>query len=107
MTRLRLVSTAAILAFLAVPAAYTFGQDKAEKAAGGDKSTIECDVMLVSIGRIPYTANLGLAEIGVAMDKRGRVVTDNQQKSGWFSRSYELLFSDGTHVVFNEVAESE
>jgi dihydrolipoamide dehydrogenase len=52
-----------------------------EPAAGGEKSTIECDVMLVSIGRIPYTANLGLAEIGVALDKRGRVVTDNHYKT--------------------------
>jgi hypothetical protein len=40
-------------------------------------------------------------------DYQARLLTDNQQKSGWFSRSYELLFSDGTHVVFNEVAESE
>jgi len=40
MTRLRLVSTAAILAFLAVPAAYTFGQDKTDKAATGDKSEL-------------------------------------------------------------------
>ena len=40
MTRLRLVSTAAILAFLAVPAAYTYGQDKADKAAAGDKSEL-------------------------------------------------------------------
>jgi carboxyl-terminal processing protease len=40
MTRLRLVSTAAIVAFLAVPAAYTWGQDKAEKAAGSEKSEL-------------------------------------------------------------------
>ncbi len=52
-----------------------------EPAAGGDKSVIECDVMLVSIGRIPFTGNLGLAEVGVAMDKRGRVVTDNHFKT--------------------------
>lgn len=52
-----------------------------EPAAGGDKSTIECDVMLVAIGRIPYTANLGLAEAGVALDKRGRVVTDNHYRT--------------------------
>jgi len=39
MTRLRLVSTAAIVAFLAIPAAYTYGQDKADKAAG-DKSEL-------------------------------------------------------------------
>jgi dihydrolipoamide dehydrogenase len=52
-----------------------------EPAAGGEKSTIECDVMLVSIGRIPYTANLGLAEAGVALDKRGRVITDNHYRT--------------------------
>jgi dihydrolipoamide dehydrogenase len=52
-----------------------------EPAAGGEKSILECDVMLVAIGRIPYTANLGLAEAGVALDKRGRVVTDNHYRT--------------------------
>jgi len=52
-----------------------------EPAAGGDKSVIEADVMLVAIGRIPFTGNLGLAEVGVALDKRGRVVTDNHYRT--------------------------
>lgn len=52
-----------------------------EPAAGGDKSVIEADVMLVAIGRIPFTGNLGLAEAGVALDKRGRVVTDNHYRT--------------------------
>jgi dihydrolipoamide dehydrogenase len=52
-----------------------------EPAAGGDKSTIECDVMLVAIGRIPYTKNLGLETVGVALDKRGRVITDHHYKT--------------------------
>ncbi|HEY2836719.1 MAG TPA: dihydrolipoyl dehydrogenase [Rhizomicrobium sp.] len=47
-----------------------------EPAQGGEKSVIEADVMLVSIGRRPYTDNLGLDTVGVALDKRGRVVTD-------------------------------
>jgi len=47
-----------------------------EPAAGGAKSVIECDVMLVAIGRRPYTDNLGLKEVGVALDGRGRVITD-------------------------------
>jgi hypothetical protein len=46
----------------------------------------------------------GLLHIG---DYRGRLATNSETKSGWFSRSYDLLFSDGTHVIFNEVAESE
>jgi dihydrolipoamide dehydrogenase len=52
-----------------------------EPAAGGDKSVIECDVMLVAIGRIAYTAGLGLDTVGVTLDKRGRVVTDNHYRT--------------------------
>ena len=47
-----------------------------EPAAGGSAETIEADVVLVAIGRVPYTEGLGLAELGVALE-RGRVVTDN------------------------------
>ncbi|CAE6431946.1 unnamed protein product [Rhizoctonia solani] len=39
---------------------------------------IEADVVLVSIGRRPYTAGLGLDKIGVELDKRGRIVVDDQ-----------------------------
>jgi dihydrolipoamide dehydrogenase len=51
-----------------------------EPAASGAAETIEADVVLVSIGRVPYTEGLGLAELGVAME-RGRVVTDAHFKS--------------------------
>jgi dihydrolipoamide dehydrogenase len=47
-----------------------------EPAAGGEQQTIETDVMLVSIGRRPFTDGLGLAEVGVKLDGKGRVVTD-------------------------------
>jgi dihydrolipoamide dehydrogenase len=47
-----------------------------EPAAGGEKQTLETDVMLVSIGRRPFVDNLGLDKVGVALDGRGRVVTD-------------------------------
>ncbi|MBV9540607.1 MAG: dihydrolipoyl dehydrogenase [Alphaproteobacteria bacterium] len=47
-----------------------------EPAAGGEKKTIETDIMLVSIGRRPFADDLGLEKIGVKMDQRGRVVTD-------------------------------
>jgi len=52
-----------------------------EPAAGGEKSVIETDIMLVAIGRVPYTAGLGLEEAGVALDKRGRVVTDTHYRT--------------------------
>jgi dihydrolipoamide dehydrogenase len=52
-----------------------------EPAAGGDKQILDADVMLVAIGRVPYTEGLGLKEVGVALDKRGRVVTDNHYRT--------------------------
>ena len=47
-----------------------------EPAAGGKAETIEADVVLVAIGRVPYTEGLGLKEAGVTLDQRGRVQTD-------------------------------
>lgn len=47
-----------------------------EPAAGGAAETLDADVVLVAIGRVAYTQGLGLAEIGVETDKRGRVVID-------------------------------
>ncbi|HSM20482.1 MAG TPA: FAD-dependent oxidoreductase, partial [Hyphomicrobiales bacterium] len=47
-----------------------------EPAKGGDAEIIEADVVLVAIGRVPYTEGLGLDEIGVRRDERGRIETD-------------------------------
>jgi len=50
---------------------------KVEPAAGGGAAeTIEADVVLVAIGRVPYTADLGLESVGVNKDNRGCVVVD-------------------------------
>jgi dihydrolipoamide dehydrogenase len=49
---------------------------KVEPAKGGDAETLDADVVLVAIGRVPFTEGLGLAEVGVALDERGRVKTD-------------------------------
>jgi dihydrolipoamide dehydrogenase len=46
-----------------------------EPAKGGKAEEITADVVLVAIGRRPYTEGLGLAEIGVQLDERGRVKT--------------------------------
>src|SRR3954470_11197210 len=52
-----------------------------EPAAGGEAQLLDADVVLVAIGRVPYTAGLGLKEIGVQLDKRGRVITDHNFRS--------------------------
>ncbi len=48
-----------------------------EPAAGGTAETIKGDVVLVAIGRRPYTAGLGLETVGVETDKRGFIVGDH------------------------------
>jgi dihydrolipoamide dehydrogenase len=47
-----------------------------EPAKGGEAETLHADVVLVSIGRRPYTQALGLDEIGVAKDERGFIKID-------------------------------
>jgi dihydrolipoyl dehydrogenase len=47
-----------------------------EPAAGGAAETIEADVVLVSIGRVPFTEGLGLEDAGVKKDNKGRVIVD-------------------------------
>jgi dihydrolipoamide dehydrogenase len=49
-------------------------------AAGGAAQTLEADVVLVAIGRRPYTAGLGLEEAGVATE-RGQIVIDAHFKT--------------------------
>ena len=47
-----------------------------EPAAGGTKETIDTDVVLVAVGRVPYTEGLGLEAAGVKKDNKGRVIVD-------------------------------
>jgi dihydrolipoamide dehydrogenase len=48
-----------------------------EPAKGGVARTLEADVVLIAIGRKPYTTNLGLETVGVRFDQRGFVATDH------------------------------
>jgi len=47
-----------------------------EPSAGGTAETIDADIVLVAIGRSAASKNMGLEEAGIALDKRGRIVTD-------------------------------
>ena len=50
---------------------------KVEPAAGDDAVEIqEADIVLVAIGRVPYTDGLGLEALGVKKDNRGRILVD-------------------------------
>jgi dihydrolipoamide dehydrogenase len=48
-----------------------------EPAAGGAAETLQADVVLVCIGRVPYTEGLGLDTVGVQRDDKGRILTDS------------------------------
>ncbi len=52
-----------------------------EPAKGGAPETLHADVVLVSVGRRPYTAELGLSEAGVALDERGFVRIDEHYRT--------------------------
>ncbi len=47
-----------------------------EPASGGKQEKMNADVLLVAVGRKPYTEGLGLEEIGVELDDRGRIKAD-------------------------------
>jgi dihydrolipoamide dehydrogenase len=49
-----------------------------EPAAGGETDILECDTVLLAIGRRPFTQSLGLAEAGVEVDQRGRITVNGQ-----------------------------
>jgi dihydrolipoyl dehydrogenase len=65
-----------------------------EPAAGGAAETIEADVVLIAIGRVPYTAGLGLETVGVATDDRGRIVVDHN-----FETSVHDIFAIGDVIA--------
>jgi len=47
-----------------------------QPASGGPQETLDCDVVLVAVGRVANTEGLGLSELGVRTDNRGRIQVD-------------------------------
>jgi len=52
-----------------------------EAVQGKNKQTLEADVILVAVGRRPYTKNLGLENINVKVNQRGFVEVDSHRKT--------------------------
>jgi len=66
-----------------------------EPAAGeAAAETLDADVVLIAIGRRPYIDGLGLDEVGVALDERGRVATD-----GHFKTSVDGIYAIGDVIA--------
>jgi dihydrolipoamide dehydrogenase len=49
-----------------------------EPAAGGERESLPADVVLVAIGRRPFTDGLGLDEVGVERDGGGRIEVNDE-----------------------------
>jgi len=47
----------------------------------GEGETVEADLMLVSVGRAPLVEGLGLEEIGVQLDRRSGIATDEHRRT--------------------------
>jgi dihydrolipoamide dehydrogenase len=67
---------------------------KIEPVAGGAAETVEADVVLVAIGRVPYTEGLGLEALGVKRDNRGRIVVDRH-----FASSVQGIYAIGDVIA--------
>ncbi|MBM3543700.1 MAG: dihydrolipoyl dehydrogenase [Alphaproteobacteria bacterium] len=52
-----------------------------EPAAGGKSETLDTDVLLVAVGRVPNTEGLGLAKAGIKTDERGRIQVDRRYET--------------------------
>ncbi len=64
-----------------------------EPAAGGAGKPLEAEVVLVAVGRRPFTEGLGLEELGVARDERGFLQVD-----GAYQTSVPGIFAVGDCV---------
>ncbi len=47
----------------------------------GDGETVEADIMLVAVGRVPLVQGLGLDELGVVTDPRSGIATDDHMRT--------------------------
>ena len=65
-----------------------------EPAAGGEKSELKVDVVLVAVGRRPHVEGLGLKEAGVALDDKGRIAT-----SAHFETSVKGIYAIGDAIA--------
>lgn len=65
-----------------------------EPAAGGDSEKINADVVLMAIGRKPYVDGLGLDNVGVKLNERGQIETDE-----FFETSVEGIYAIGDVIA--------
>jgi dihydrolipoamide dehydrogenase len=59
--------------------------------SGTENSTsLAADVVLVAVGRRPFTEGLGLQDLGIETDKGGRVIVNHHYQTGKFANIYAI-----------------
>jgi dihydrolipoamide dehydrogenase len=65
-----------------------------ESATGGNEEKISADVVLVCVGRKAFTENLGLENVGIKTDDRGRIIVNEKFQSN----------ADGIYAIGDVIA---
>ncbi len=52
-----------------------------ESSNGGNAETVKADIVLVAIGRVPFTKELGLENLAIALDDRGFILVDEDYQT--------------------------
>jgi dihydrolipoamide dehydrogenase len=65
-----------------------------EPASGGKSETLSAEIVLVAVGRRPLTEKLGLENVGVKLDNRGRIAVD-----GHFQTNVPGIYAIGDVIV--------
>ena len=65
-----------------------------EPAKGGKAEKLSAEIVLMAVGRKPYTDKLGLDKAGVEVDERGRIVVDET-----FETNVEGIFAIGDVIA--------
>ena len=63
---------------------------KAENMKKGAQEEYEVDSLLVSVGRRPYTENLGLDTVGITVDEKGRIPVNDRFQSAAHDNIYAI-----------------
>lgn len=65
-------------------------QVEVEDVKSQKKEMLDCDTLLVCVGRRPYTKNIGLEELGISLDERGRIKVNSRFQTEKHSNIYAI-----------------
>lgn len=61
-----------------------------EDVKSSKKETLDCNVLLVCVGRRPYTSGIGLKELGIDTDEKGRIKVNSKFQTEKYKNIYAI-----------------